>query len=217
MPRDDGFAVADVSTSKHTDPKFRRLWRMLAGDEDGMNAAVALYEAVTLASWGQGERVEADEAAPFWMSETREAMLSLQKVGLLDEDGMIPQHAWDSWYLPAYGRREQRREAGRIGGQNSRPPKPPHNNGGADPKQTSSDASPTPNPSVPFRSDPSVPSGPTVPSPRAREEKHGSKEPETDVERLARYRELRDDASQPAYLREAAKTEVERLEVLRPN
>jgi hypothetical protein len=136
MPRDDGFAVADVSTSKHTDPKFRRMWRWL-GDEAEMNAAAVLYEAVCLASWQQGEPVEADEAAPFWMTDTQKPMLILQKVGLLDDDGRIPDHAWQSWYLPAYERREQRREAGRLGGTNSRLKRP------------LSGASTTVNPSVP--------------------------------------------------------------------
>lgn len=42
--------------------------------------------------------------------------------------------------------------------------------------------------------------------------KKNGKNIETDEDRLLRYRLLRDDASQPAYIREAAKTEVDRLE-----
>lgn len=158
MSRENGFTVADVDTSLHSDAKIKRLWRIVH-DEPLMNAAVALYEAVRLESWAEGERVSADDAAPVWMSDTSPALTALREAELLDDEYRIPQKAWDSWFGPARERRDQRREAGRIGGRNSR--------GGGSGKQPSSEPeAPLEQPSTtaePDRTVPSVPSR-TVPS-----------------------------------------------------
>lgn len=121
MPRDEGFAVADTATDKLDDPKFRRLWRTLK-DPAAMNAAVVLHEAVTLKSWLVGERVCAEDAAPFWMLDVDETMGQLQSVGLLDRAGRLPSKSWDSWITPARARRQRSRDNGNLGG---RPPKNP--------------------------------------------------------------------------------------------
>lgn len=138
MPRDDGFAVADMDTGKHNDPKFKRLWKIVR-DEALMNAAVALYEATQLESWAEGERVCADDAAPFWMVDAAPSLTALREANLLDDEFKIPVHAWESWFRPAFDRREQRRESGRIGGKRSRSdaePKPKQRLSGAEPVRT---------------------------------------------------------------------------------
>jgi hypothetical protein len=206
MPRDQGFAVADTDTGLHNDPKIKYLWRLVRRPA-AMNAAMTLYEAVRLASWDAGDRVSAADAAPFWMTDLYSAQQSLTEAGLLDDEGYIPIHAWEGWFGPANERREQRREAGRLGGQRSR-----RSDAEPSPERRSSAASPSLNPSVP--SVRSVPTGPSVPSPR---EKHGSKNLETDEERMARYLALRDDPSKSADIRYAAENEVKRLQALRPN
>lgn len=130
MPRDEGFAVADTATDKLDDPKFRRLWRTLQ-DVPAMNAAVVLHEAVQLKSWLVGERVTADDAAPFWMLDVAETTAHLQSVGLLDRAGKLPVKAWDSWIGPARARRQRSRDNGTLGGRPKKPqdtdPKPTAN------------------------------------------------------------------------------------------
>lgn len=70
--------------------------------------------------------------------------------------------------------------------------------------------------SEPIRSSPSR-SNPSHSAPTAAAGSNGFKNPETDGERLARYRALRDDPSTNADVRHAAKTEVERLEARHVN
>lgn len=87
-------------------------------------------------------------------------------------------------------------------------------------EQSASSAQPMhsePNRTEPIRTSPiqSEPSRST-PTP-AGAEKNGSKNRETDEERLARYRLLAIDTTQPAYVRETANAEVARLEALRLN
>jgi hypothetical protein len=79
------------------------------------------------------------------------------------------------------------------------------------------DAETLPLRSSPLRSAP-IQSAPlrTAPTP-AGAEKHGSKNLETDEERMARYLALRDDPSKSADIRYAAENEVKRLEALRLN
>lgn len=175
MARDEGFAVADTATDKLDDPKFRRLWRELR-DESALNAAVVLHEAVTLKSWATGERVMAEDAAPFWMVDYDTPTKHLQSVGLLDATGKLPAKAWRSWFGPAYARREKRRENGEKGG---RPPRNPAQNTETDvepePNQSVNDGEPDTNPVRP--SVPSVPTEPSAPYPAPRGEKNGSKDP----------------------------------------
>jgi len=160
MPRDDGFAVADTATGKLDDPKFRKLWRIVH-DGPAMNAAVVLHDAVQLASWAAGERVTAEDAAPFWMEAVENVAANLQAVGLLDKDGRLPAKAWESWFGAARDRRQKRRDAGQLGGR----PKPiaNHSVSDAEPLPTSRITTDNPVPSVPFRTVPSVRSDPLTP------------------------------------------------------
>jgi hypothetical protein len=115
VTRDDGLLRADISTALFSDPKIRALWR-LTGDEARMNRAATVYLATVLDSWAAGRRIPADEAAPFWMSDTDEARADLARVHLLDDAGMIPEHAWQSWFGPAAQRTADARLRSMIGG-----------------------------------------------------------------------------------------------------
>lgn len=206
MSRDQGFAVADTDTGLHTDPKVRLLWR-LTRKASAMNAAMTLYEAVRLASWDAGERISAGDAAPFWFGDVYTPQQALTEAGLLDDEGCIPSHAWEGWFGPANERREQRREAGRIGGRTSRPPKRNGSDGEAALRQPSSEAEPVR--TVPYRSDPSVPLR-SVPTP-AGAEKNGSKEPEDErsASTARAYAVLNSDASES--MKQAARDQLSML------
>lgn len=164
MSRNEGFAVADVATAKHTDPKFKALWRLLR-DEAAMNAAVVLYESVQLASWQHGERIHAEDAAPAWLTDIDGPVAALNQVGLLDS-GYIPERAWTAWFGAASDRRATLREKWAKANRNRRNPKPTV----ADtPRSPSGDNGGT---AAPVR--PSVPSNSSVTPLRApRAEKNG--------------------------------------------
>jgi hypothetical protein len=209
MARDEGFAVADTATSKHTDPKFRRLWRMLR-DEVTMNAAVVLYEAVTLASWQHGERVAAEDAAPTWMVDVDTPTAALIGAGLLDTDARLPEKAWLAWFAPAVERRDALRERWRKANDRRRGKRgtalPPRGDIGGHIGGTATPVRPSVRPSD--RTDsPSVPS-----DTRAARGSNGAKSPESDDERLTRYKAKAVDPSVPPGVRAAAEEEVKRLE-----
>lgn len=166
MPRDEGFMVADTATDKFTDAKFKRLWRVCQ-DEQAMNAACVLFEAVTLASWGAGTRVTAADAAPLWMGAIDDQLAALQSAGLLDSSGRIPSKSWRSWFTPAYERRENRRAAGAEGGRRKA------SNARATLEQRHSDALPV-RPSVRH----------TVPTDLPRAIRNGSRDPDAEERRL---------------------------------
>jgi hypothetical protein len=109
MSRDQGFNNADVDVGKHSDPKVRTLWRHLR-DENAMNSAMVLHEAVVLASWAAGERITAEDAAPPWMTDVEAPTQALAHVGLLDDRGFLPLRSWRSWFAPAAERRQANRE-----------------------------------------------------------------------------------------------------------
>lgn len=109
MSRDDGFDVADVSTSLLDDPKVRDLWRAL-GDQGRMGHAVTLYAATVLASWRHGRRVTVTESTPIWLDADETLVIALRDVKLLDRTGRIPLRSWNGWFGPAAGRRERLRE-----------------------------------------------------------------------------------------------------------
>jgi len=166
MSRDDGFPVADVDSAYFEDSKMRDLWQRVRAP-DLMARAVVLHAATLLGSWRQGERITVGQATPLWMVTDAEVVDHLKAVKLLDRAGKIPAQSWTKWFGPAFGRREARRDAGRIGGL-------------ASGKGRSSDASPSPkassSPAEPVR--PSVPPvrpsvNPSAPSTRARGEKNG--------------------------------------------
>ena len=90
------------------------------------------------------------------MSDISPPLAALREAGLLDDENRIPQRSWDSWFGPANERREQRREAGRLGGTLSRP-KQRLSDAEAALEQRLSDAEPV-------RTVPSVPTDPGSPS-----------------------------------------------------
>lgn len=117
MSRDNGFTLADIDTGLYADAKVRRLARLLR-DPRETAVHVALYEALLLGSWADGERVTLEDAAPaWWLDPVDDIAANLEKVHLIDAEGRIPEHAWESFYLPAWERRERRRHSGKLGGQ----------------------------------------------------------------------------------------------------
>lgn len=160
MSRDDGFPVADVDSAYFEDSKMRDLWQRVH-DPDLMARAVVLHAATLLGSWRQGERITVGQATPLWMVTDGELVDHLRVVKLLDRGGKIPATSWTKWFGPAYGRREARRESGRIGGLASVKGRSSDGEASLPPtgKRTSSPAEPV-RPSV----NPSVPTEPSVPS-----------------------------------------------------
>lgn len=116
MGRDEGFAIADVSTALLDDGKVRHLWRLLAPDVSAMCEAMTVHEATLLASWREGRRVPAEQAAPIWLPVREEIVGRLVEVRLLDRSHRIPSGSWNGWFSPAFERREAKREGGRRGG-----------------------------------------------------------------------------------------------------
>lgn len=106
MGRNDGFQIADIDVQLLRDPKLRALHRTLGADD--ARAAQLLYLAVILTSWETGRRVSIDDAIAF-EDRTPERVAAL-KTDLLDAEGMVPQATWDSWFRPAWDRRERSRD-----------------------------------------------------------------------------------------------------------
>lgn len=112
----DGFARADVDVAFYHDPKAIKLARRLRNPERTM-VCLGLYQAVVLASWSEGERVTLEDAAPAWWAEGIDDIAAdLAGVGLIDGDGRIPAHAWETWFGPARDARRDRQFEGAIGG-----------------------------------------------------------------------------------------------------
>jgi hypothetical protein len=156
MSRDDGFSIADTDTGMLADPKVLALARRLR-DPLKTGAAIALYDAVRLASWKAGERLTLDETVPgWWLDPVDDLAAALVAAGLLDDEHRIPGRAWDNWYGPARDRRQRFRDLGSKGG------KAAH-----EPVERTVERTVEPVPTVPTdRSDrPTVPTVPTVPAP----------------------------------------------------
>ncbi|MEA2677186.1 MAG: hypothetical protein QOJ81_1327 [Chloroflexota bacterium] len=132
MTRDEGFAIADTSTSHHDDAKVKAMWRVLAPDSDAMNKAMVMHEAVRLASWRDGKRLTAVDACPVWVKDPGAAVAHLQAAGLLDEEARIPRSTWSQWFGAAKRRREKSRAdwRRRKEEQRSRTKVTPESNGG---------------------------------------------------------------------------------------
>jgi len=110
VSRDAGFAIADLDTGLLADPKVVALARRQR-DPLRTSAFVGLYVAVVLESWSSARRVTLEEAAPaWWLDGLSDAQQALLAAGLLDDDGRIPTHVWDGWYVPAAERRDQSRD-----------------------------------------------------------------------------------------------------------
>lgn len=123
MSRDAGFTIADLDTGLLRDAKFRALRRDLTLQAE-RTEAVTLYVAVLLESWEAGERLTLDEATPEWMNPTSGVAQALITVGLLDEDGRIPEAAWNSWFVTAAERRQISRDRWKRAQANRRGRKP---------------------------------------------------------------------------------------------
>jgi hypothetical protein len=159
MSRSEGFPIADVDVGILDDPKVRALVRSTK-DEALVARAMVAYMAVVTGSWGRGERVTLEDAVPLWINSVEDLAERLASVGLLDAEGRIPERSWESWFRPAWDRREERRESGRKGGY----AKHRNQSGLAQPEHSQSEAKAEPYPSVPSVQDPSVP-GTREPSP----------------------------------------------------
>jgi hypothetical protein len=139
MNREDGFPIADIDVGLFHDPKVIALARG-ARDERVTAARLALYLGLVLQSWAAGDRVTLDEAIPaWWMGDLEDDRGALCDVGLIDAESRIPDTAWTGWYIPAFDRREKRRQSGAEGGRRSWQSRKD--------KRRRSDASAGPNPS----------------------------------------------------------------------
>ena len=106
MSRGDGFEISDTDTGMMADPKILALARRLRSSVQTL-AAVALYDAVRLASWKAGCRLTLEETLPGWCIDPIDDLTGhLVAVGLLDGEHRIPAHAWAGWFGPAYERRQ---------------------------------------------------------------------------------------------------------------
>lgn len=144
MNREDGFPIADIDVGLFHDQKVLALARRLK-DERETAAHVALYVNLILESWSAGDRVQLDEALPaWWVGDPEDARIALLAVGLIDDESRLPVEAWGGWFVPAFDRREKRRQSGAEGGRRSWQSRRDKRNG----KHSRSDASATPNPSV---------------------------------------------------------------------
>lgn len=115
MSRGAGFENADIDVGILDDPKFRAFARSTR-DEGILARGVVAHLAVTTSSWGAGERLTLEEAAPLWLTGLEDLAERLVAVGLLDTEHRIPEKAWQSWYAPAAQRRDDRRFEGLVGG-----------------------------------------------------------------------------------------------------
>ncbi len=199
MSRNEGFGVADVSSAKLSDPKFKALWRYLR-DEQAMNAAVVLHDATLLASWQHGERVTADDAAPAWVTDIDAPAKALIHVGLLDSDRLIPDEAWREWFGSASDRRQNLRDKWQKANRNRRNTKDT-------PRSHSGDNGGT---AAPVR--PSSPLNSSVTPFPVRGEKIGFKEPDEEkIAAVARAQAVLDDPNASEDRKEGARYALDRL------
>jgi hypothetical protein len=93
----DGLARADVDTGLYADPKVKALAR-LQRDPVRTAATMTLYLATVLESWAENDRVSVEDAMPAWyLADYAEMVTDLTTVGLLADDGMIPEPTLDRW------------------------------------------------------------------------------------------------------------------------
>jgi len=105
MSRGDGFRNADVDTSFLFDPKVAAL---RADMPEVWAWYVMAYLQTILMSWGQGRRLRVVECLLPGMPPDAAAVL--ERAGLINGDGRIPEPTWQSWYGPADRRRQQLRD-----------------------------------------------------------------------------------------------------------
>lgn len=157
MTRTSGFPVADLDVGLMNDPKVKALVRR-QHDEKLSTKSLLLYLTLVLESWGAGERLTLDQAAPLWITGDLATLAAdLEAVGLVDADGRLPETSWTSWYGVADSRRTASRNGGVEGNRRRYSREPIGTRSGTDPRSD--------------RSVPTVPTVPTVPRADAREAK----------------------------------------------
>lgn len=152
MSRDDGFTVMDVSTGYVDDPKWRKLVRHAP---DQLGPAFIAYTATMAESWRAGRRVTIDDSWPALIPYSKAAVDALRHVGLLDSGGHVQVRAWRGWFGPAKERRDAFRDRWARANEKRR---------AAAASLPRGDSAATDELPTPFRSDPSVPSDPSVDS-----------------------------------------------------
>lgn len=158
MNREDGFPIADIDAGLFHDQKVVALARRLRDDQKTATA-VALFTNLVLESWAAGDRLTIDETVPaWWFGPIDDIREDLHAVGLIDDESRIPVESWTSWFVPAFDRREKRRQSGAEGGRRSWQSRRD--------KRRRSDGSATPNPSV-------LPSGRPAVLPSGRPSRNG--------------------------------------------
>lgn len=163
-PREAGFRSADIASDLFGDPKVKRLGREYP---HLFAEAMVVYLAVLLDSWRSGSRVTADDSWPLQLPAEHhdEILAALSTVGLIDRKNLIPSKAWASWFGPAQDRKQQRIDAGRLGGRqrvaNERKRRSSASQAALEAEPEPSLSPAQPDPSYPF---PSVPTDPSVPS-----------------------------------------------------
>lgn len=119
MSRDDGFRNADLDVGFFDDPKVRALVRATR-DEGLIARCLIAYLSTMVASWGKGQRVVLEDAAPLWLTGLEDIAARLVGVGLLDDDRLILEHSWDGWFGPAVERSIELKRKSIYGGLVSR-------------------------------------------------------------------------------------------------
>jgi hypothetical protein len=220
MARGAGFPVADIDVGIFADSKVRRLVRQCPDEATAARALVAFLAAL-LDSWGDGERIPVDDAAPTWLTDVDDLRERLASVGLVDAQGCVPEHAWESWFSPAMQRRIERQEAGRRGGLARAQARPSYSSAVAEPKLSSSKALPDrTEPTEPNRqtdrtvSERLTPQPPTSGGRRANgtNERAVAERDLTEAHRIAEAKRWRRGQRQAAYNRGAI-TDAERVEM----
>lgn len=111
MSSRDGFARMDMDVGYDSDPKtvaYARLNR----DHVRTACGLELHQATMRASWKADRRLTLIEAAPaWWLDDPAEFVAGLQAVGMLDDDGRIPEHAFVAWTARARASSEAARVA----------------------------------------------------------------------------------------------------------
>jgi hypothetical protein len=102
VSRDAGFDRCDLDTGIFSDPKFKKLAR---NHPDLIAVATAGYIGIVAQSWRAAERLSAEDAWPAILPWSPDAVVAMQEANLLDVDGKIVEHAWESWFGEANRRR----------------------------------------------------------------------------------------------------------------
>lgn len=103
----DGFAVMDVSTSLHDDPKVKRLAREFP---EQLGTGFLAYVATMGESWKAGQRLSVLESWPAHLPFDAAAVEALKAVKLLEQTGQVTASAWRGYFMQARKRRKTARD-----------------------------------------------------------------------------------------------------------